>query len=328
VAEQLIIVRNYLLDKGAELVFVHFVFKSLFKFLNPDGAKRLDLFIPLLMACIRRPELSVSIPIIKQYNVEFPKGAQGKSLVGPILDETLNPSRGSIPINERKDLLELSIYLKEWHTRQFQTDFDNTLTELLTADDSSIGQLGIVITELAGRESALSNDRRLKILLNLATSIIERKPQPNDIIMQELALIMEAREHILDDKLRVSVVEYLRELIRPNVPPNYRQQALSHLASFSGLSRDVLEELIPELVGHARSEADPAMKDGIEESILNLRRRNFTLATDLWEDMRGYYQSLLTSLDEVERQRGRSLRQRMGQITRQARTKDSTRGEN
>ena len=300
----------------------------LFKFLNPDGAKRLDLFIPLLTACIRRPELSVSIPIIKQYNVEFPKGTQGKSLVGPILDETLNPSRGSIPINERKDLLELSIYLKEWHTRQFQTDFDNTLTKLLTADDSSIGQLGIAITELAGRESALSNDRRLKILLNLATSIIERKPQPNDIIMQELALIMEVREHILDDKLRVSVVEYLRELIRPNVPPNYRQQALSHLASFSGLSRDVLEELIPELVGHARSEADPAMKDGIEESILNLRRRNFTLATDLWEDMRGYYQSLLTSLDEVERQRGRSLRQRMGQITRQARTKDSTRGEN
>ena len=295
--------------------------QMLSNFLYVDASKKMDLLLLLLTTCIQRPELGVSIPLVKQFSTEFPKGSQGKSLVTPILNEILRPSRGSISIPERKSLLELSIYLKEWHTREFQVDFDNALGKLLTSDDSSSRQLGLDIMDLALKELVLPSERYLEILRNLATSLVERKPQPDDTIMQQLTLLMEVKQNILDSKLSVRIVEYLKELIRPQVQANYRQQAFLQLSSFSGLPRSVLEELTPELVGYARSERNPAMRDVIEESILTLRRGNSPLERDIWEDVYGYYQLLLASQDEVERQRGTKLSQQMGQITKEARRK-------
>jgi hypothetical protein len=284
-------------------------------FLNAGGSRKRDLLANLLTVIIRRPEVSVTVPLVKEFSMEIPKSNQGKALAAPILSETTQPSRGSISVSERKELLDLAIYMKDWHTRDFQTDFDNVLGELLISDDNSSRQLGLDVLDKSHKESAISHDRRIEILHVLAASLTERKPQPDDSIMQQLTLIMDDKSKILDAELTFGIIEYLRQLIRLQVPANHRQQAFSLLSSFSDLSRDVLESLIPELVGHAKSERDTSMKAVIEKCMLALRRGNSALDRDLWEDAYGYHQLLLASQDESEKQRGKQLLQEMRQIT-------------
>lgn len=288
-------------------------------YLDVDGANRIDLLVRLLRALIERPEVSVSIPLVEEFSKGFPTGNRGKGLVAPILRETIHPSRGSIPVPERKSLLGLAIYLKEWHTKEFQADFDGGLGELLASDDASLRQLGLGVMDSAHVESALSHERLMKILRDLAASLIERRPSPDDSIMQQLSLVMGAKRGVLTLGSVTRIVEWLRQIIQPQVAASYRKQAFSHLSSFSGLPKSVLEGLIPELVGYARSEGDPGMRDLIEESILALRRGNLPLNRDIWEDVYGYHQSLIASPDETQRQRGSRLRQLMTQITKEAR---------
>jgi len=286
-------------------------------YLNIDAHERKDLLARVLKSLIGRTEVSITVPLVQQFINQFPISNQGKSMVAPILDKTIHPHHGLSSAAERKPLLELSIFLKDWHTNSFRDDFDKTLVELLTSDDHTFRQLGLDILDRACDESAISHERRIKVLRDLADSLTERKPPPDDSIMQQLSLVIGVKHDVLAPGLTSGIVEYLRKLIREN--PNYRQKSLSLLSSFSDLPREVLEELIPELVGYAEREGDPNIKSAFEECLLSLRRGNAPLDRGLWEDYYQYIRALIASADDAQKQRGSELSNKMRQITGEAR---------
>jgi hypothetical protein len=287
--------------------------------LNIDGSRRTDLLLNLLVSLIVRPELQVAIPLVREVSSEFPKGPQGKNLVAPLLNKILNRSREQVSTSDRKMLLELAIYLKEWHTRQFQDEFDSFVAELLTSTDPTMREVGLETMTSAESEGVITEDRRKQILRQVSDWLTQGRPQPDGPMMKELALVVGAKENILSVDLQSNLIEYLRAMATPQTPPDYRRGAFRHLSSFIGVQRDLLEGLVPELIGYAESEGDANMRGEIEESLLSLRTGNMPLDRDLWDDSYRYIRALMANADPERQKRGRQLYQRMKQITRDVR---------
>jgi len=288
-------------------------------FLDVNGSKRTDILLTLLVSLMRRSEVQVTVPLVTELSAEFPKGPQSKTLVAPLLEQILQQSREQLPASDRQILMNLAIHLKDWHTRQIQKELDDVLTEFLTSTDVSLREAGLEIMTKAKSEGAITEERHRQILRQVAKWLGEQKPQPDESIMNELALIVDAKEDILSANLQSGVIEYLRSLITPQTQADYRLKALEYLASFSKISRGVLEGLIPELVGYAESEGDANMRNGIEEALLSLRTRNMPLEGDLWEDFHVYIRAMMTDSDPERQRRGRELNQKRRQITTNAR---------
>ncbi len=293
--------------------------KILSSFLHVDSSKGTDVLLTLLMSLIGRPELQIVIPLVRELSQEFPKGPQGKALVAPLLDQILHRSREQASASDRKILLELIICLKEWHTKQFQGKFDDVIIELLTSTDPSMKEVGLEVMKSAEGEGVLTKDRHKQILRQVTDWLTQQKPQPDEQTMEELALVIDAKEDILNADLQLTLIEYLRTIATPQTPADYRRRVFKHLASFRGIRREVLEGLIPELVGYAESEGDADMRNQIEESLLSLRTGNMPLERDLWEDFYRYVRALAANPDPGWQEHGRNLNKRMRQITTDAR---------
>jgi len=284
-------------------------------FLDVDGSKRTDVLLILLVSMIRRPELQVVIPLVRELIPEFPKGPQGKALVAPLLDQILNSSREQPAASDKKSLLELAIHLKDWHNKQFADGFDNVVTELLISTDVSMKEAGLEIIMTAESNGILTKDRRTKIFRQLAESLTQQRPPPDEPTMRELAIVVDPKEDALTADLRLNMIEYLKTIAAPSTPPEYRRRAFQYISSFTKLPREVLEGLIPELVAYAESEGDINLRSEIEESLLLLRSGNMPLERDLWEELYRYVRALMANPDPERQERGRHLNQRMRQIT-------------
>ena len=275
---------------------------------------KLNVLARLLTTIIRRPEIAVTVSIVQELISNIPKHNIGKNLVRPILDETIHPSRGSIPVQEQRSLFKLAIKMKEWHTNDFRDEFEGIITELLCSDNPSNRQLSLEILGEAYQESVISENSYIAILHMMKISLIERKPAPDESIMQQLGLIININRHI---KVKVvpEFIGYLRQLIQPQVDINYRQKSLSYLSTFIDVPLDILQEVIPELVGYAERENNQNVRIAIEECLLSLREHNRPLDRDLWEDLYRYIRGILASPDDTQKERGKELRKRMSQIT-------------
>jgi len=289
--------------------------KILSSFLHVDNSKRIDVLLTLLVSLIGRPELQVSIPLITEVSSEFPKGPEGKTLVAPLLDQILHRSREQASASDIKTLLELVIRLKEWHTKQFQGEFDDVITELLTSTDPSMKEVGLEVMRSAEGEGIITEDQRKQILGQVADWLMQQRSQPDEPTMEELALVVDAKDDILSADLQLTLIEYLRTIAALQTPADYRRRAFKHVASFRGIRREILEGLIPELVGYAEGEEDADMRNQIEESLLSLRTGNMPLDRDLWEDFYQYIRALTANPDLGRQERGHNLRQLMRQIT-------------
>lgn len=286
--------------------------------LDPEGANRTALLARLLTAVIKRPEISVTIPLVEGFKGDFPKWTYGKSLAAPILNEAINPSRSPIPILERGELLRFTVRMKDWHTNDYRKKFEAIMINMLNSNDQAERQLGIDITSQAFKDSVISRESYSNILRNLAASLIERKPAPDESIMQQLDLIINNEKDVITPKIISEFIEYLRELIRPDKGPAFRQKTLSLLLSLSGLLGNILKDLVPELVGYAETESDPTVKTALEESLISLRRDNspaVVLDRNIWNRLYQYVKDMKKHPDEAMRRRGNQLNGRMGQIT-------------
>lgn len=275
---------------------------------------KLNVLARLLTTIIRRPEFAVTVSIVQELVTNIPKHNIGKNLVRPILDETIHPSRGSIPVQEQKSLFKLAIKMKEWHTNDFRDGFEGIIIELLCSDNPSNRQLGLEILGEAYQESVISKSSYIAILHMMKISLAERKPAPDESIMQQLDLIININRHI-KVKVLPEFIGYLRQLIQPQVDINYRQRSLSYLSTFLDIPLDILQEVIPELVGYAEQENNQNVRIAIEECLLSLREHNRPLDRDLWEDLYRYVRATLASPEEVKKERGNELSKRMRQIT-------------
>lgn len=295
-------------------------FKTLIRtdLLDPEGANRAALLARLLTVVIKRPEISVTIPLVEGFKGDFPKGTYGKSLAAPILNEAINPSRSPIPIQERGELLRFTVRMNDWHTNDYRKKFEATMINMLNSNDQAERQLGIDITSQAFKDSVISCESYSNILRNLATSLIERKPAPDESIMQQLDLIINNEKDVITPQISSEFIEYLRELIRPDEEPAFRQKTLSLLLSLSGLLGNILKDLVPELVGYAETESDPTVKTALEECLISLRRGNppaVVLDRNIWNRLYQYVKDMRKDPDEAKRRRGNELNGRMGQIT-------------
>ena len=90
------------------------------------------------------------------------------------------------------------------------------------------------------------------------------------------------------------------------LPPDERQQTLTHLVSFGQLPEEVLRQLVPKLVYQAQNVPDELNRDAIVASLLDLYRNNNPLNQDLWIDLHDYRRSLLNG-DDMQRRAGRKL---------------------
>jgi len=68
------------------------------------------------------------------------------------------------------------------------------------------------------------------------------------------------------------------------------------------------------------------MWNEIEEPLLSLRAGNIPLERDLWEDFYRYIRALIADPDLERQERGRTLNQRMRQITMDAKKQTGLRG--
>ncbi len=276
---------------------------------------KLNVLARMLTTIIKRPEIAVTVPIVQELVLNIPKHNVGKNLVRPILNEMIHPSRGSIPVQEQRALFILAIKMKEWHTNDFRNEFAGVLTELLCSDNPPKRQLGLETLNDAYQESVILKDSYINILRKMSISLIERKPAPDESIMQQLGLITNIRQHVITAEMVPGFIEYLRQLILPQVAANHRQQSLSYLSTFIDVPLDILQELIPLLVGYAEKEDNQNMRNAIEECLLSLRKHNKTRDRDLWEDLYRYVRALLASPEDVKKERGKELAKRMRQIT-------------
>ena len=95
----------------------------------------------------------------------------------------------------------------------------------------------------------------------MAIWLTTKRPQPPDeLTMKKLTLIIEAKDDILSGDLRLGMIEYLRAIVSPQSSPTNRTVALRHLSSFNRIPKDILEEVIPELVGYAERERNKHAK--------------------------------------------------------------------
>jgi len=284
-------------------------------FLDVDGSKRTDVLLTSIAFLVRRPELQIVIPLVRELSQEFPKGRKGKAIVAPVLEQILHRPLEQPSASDRKTLLELAIDLKEWHTKQSGDEFDRLVTELLNSTDASMKEVGLEVMTSAESAQILTKERRKQILRQVADLLIQQKPQPDEPTMTQLALVVDAKKDILSADLQTNVIQYLRTIAAPQTPPAYRPRALKYLTSFVKIPRVVLEGLVPELVGYAETEGDTNIRNEIEESLLSLRTQNMPLERDLWEDFYRYIRALIANTVPERQERGRRLNQKMRQIT-------------
>ncbi len=199
--------------------------------------------------------------------------------------------------------------------RNFRDEFEVVITQLLCSDSLPNRQLGLEILQEAYHESIISENNYINILRKISLSLIESKPAPDDSIIQQLNEVTKNKQRVITSEMLPGFIEYLRQLISPQIPANYRQQILSHLSASVGIPLDILQAVIPELVGYAEQEGNQNVRISIEECLLSLRAHNRPLDRDLWEDLYRYVRATLASFEEVQKERGNELSNRMRQIT-------------
>ncbi|MEE9201648.1 MAG: hypothetical protein V3U31_00450, partial [Dehalococcoidia bacterium] len=178
-------------------------------------------------------------------------------------------------------------------------------------------QVGYQSLENFRRENGITESRYLTILQKVADWLSGQPAEPLQApLPQILARIIELKDEVLaGTEQREKMIRWLTGRQQSSLPPDERQQTARHLASFTTIPREVLTEMVPQLVYQAENEGDGPTRNVLHEVLPLLFENNYPTDNDLWTDLYQYRGRLLSSEDEEKKKLGQELNRRMRRVT-------------